>query len=140
MQNCSIVKVEGSAELGMGYLVDEEHIITCAHVVSPVGSSKDPIYQQPDGPVRITFLFAEGQPSEEATIAHWGPPKGELCSEADDFAVLRIDKKRIPLNVCRASLIEAETPDGHFSAYGYPKQYKGEHPAIVDGEICGASR
>jgi hypothetical protein len=131
---CSIVKVEGSKELGMGFLVDAVHVVTCAHVISLSEASSN-LYIEPQEPINVTFIFEDNRPQYNAHVVAWAPPKNEPCPEILDIAVLKIDGNK-PREACLAQLIDREGRGNQFKTYGYPERYKGASPTWAYGEIC----
>jgi hypothetical protein len=118
----------------MGFLVDNEHIVTCAHIIS-VSNTPSGIYVQPSEAVAITFLFEDNRPTYSAHVVKWAAPNDKACPEILDIAVLRIDGSKPP-NAHPAQLIDREGRGNPFRAYGYPERYKGASPTWAYGEIC----
>jgi tetratricopeptide (TPR) repeat protein len=119
----------------MGFLVDNKHVITCAHVISATEGSDDRECERPGEPVTVKFLFIDGQPIRIADVATWCPPKNAPCPESRDIAVLQINSNP-PKEACPAHVVDREVHGNEFMAYGYPTRYASESPTWVYGEIC----
>lgn len=122
----------------MGFLVDDTHIITCAHVISsssPELESND-IHTPPDDPVAITFLFVDNEREYTAHVEHWVPPLNAACPDSQDIAILKLDDPK-PNGARPAHLIDHEEPDGTFRAYAYPECFNGVDPTWAEGNILG---
>jgi tetratricopeptide (TPR) repeat protein len=134
--DCAIVKVVKGASLGMGFLVDDTHIITCAHVVSssPPELDSDDIYTPPDDPVAITFLFVDHK-RYSAHVEHWVPPLNAACPETQDVAILKLDDPK-PNGARPAHLIDHEE-EGKVKVYGYPKCFDGKGTIWSEANILG---
>ncbi|MFE9559379.1 trypsin-like peptidase domain-containing protein [Streptomyces sp. NPDC006703] len=102
---------------GAGFLVAEDVLITCAHVVQAAGSG-------PGGTVRLAFPHVEGAPQDEGQVLEgaWRAP------EAEDVALVRLSTTAprvaaLPLGSaagCRGHAVRSfgfpaqAPPDGHF--------------------------
>jgi tetratricopeptide (TPR) repeat protein len=122
----------------MGFLVDDTHIVTCAHVISSstpeLGS--DDILTQPDDPVAITFVFIDREKEYTAHVEHWGAPLNAPCPDFQDIAILKLDDPK-PKLARPACLINHEEQGGTFMAYGYPECFEGAEPIWAQGSILG---
>ena len=68
---------------GIGALVTERHIITCAHVVNAALSRSPAAQDRPTGTLTVDFPLLPGSPAVQATIALWVPPPREGAAGAD---------------------------------------------------------
>ena len=129
----SLVRVKkDGATIGLGMLVDDENIITCAHVVARALGIADETPEMPSGKLILDFPYLKR--SCEGHVIHWSPPSiDEHSGEVGDVAVLRLDSKTqeaqpTPLSPARP------LPGHQFKAVGYPKGYE-NYGASADGII-----
>ncbi|MET9267547.1 serine protease [Amycolatopsis sp. NPDC004079] len=95
---------------GAGTMLDEDHVLTCAHVVERAGG--------PDADVLIDFVGLPGTPVRIGRVAPgaWVPPGRD---ERGDIAVLRL-AERVP-GAWGAPLYRMPLSDGQaVRAYGFP--------------------
>jgi len=87
----SLVRVKkDGATIGLGMLVDDENIITCAHVVARALGIADETPEMPSGKLILDFPYLKR--SCEGHVIHWSPPSiDEHSGEVGDVAVLRLD-------------------------------------------------
>ncbi|MFJ8210588.1 trypsin-like serine peptidase [Streptomyces sp. NPDC096033] len=98
------------AVAGTGFLVSEDILITCAHVVQGAGSG-------PGGQVRMAFPHALDAPWMDGDVLEgpWRAPEG------DDVAVVRLS--RAPETVTPLPLGSAAGCRGHaVGSFGFPAQ------------------
>ncbi|WP_265565541.1 trypsin-like peptidase domain-containing protein [Streptomyces hygroscopicus] len=100
----------GGVVVGAGFLVAEDVVVTCAHVVTAAGTG-------PGGTLRLAFPHAPGTPR----------PQGRVLSEpwrdpaAEDVAVIRLTEG--PTGVTPLPLGSAEGRRGHrVRSFGFPAQ------------------
>ncbi|GAA3102991.1 trypsin-like peptidase domain-containing protein [Streptosporangium carneum] len=101
---------DGGGVAGAGFLVGDDHVITCAHVVRAAGHG-------PGERLWLAFPHLDGAPRLEADVltAPWRAP------EAQDIAVLRLGDG--PVGVPALPLGAAEGSRGHgVRAFGFPAQ------------------
>src|SRR5262245_13308572 len=99
----SIVKVFGQKEVGTGFVLDENIIITCAHVVGKADSQPEVVFS------------ANGEKRSVRKIPCYSP------EEKDDIAVLQFDGT-LPENVLPLKLGNSSGSTGHpCLTFGYPK-------------------
>ena len=57
--NSSLVRIfkEGAGTVGLGLLVDDEHVLTCAHVVARALNLPDETQELPEMPVELDFPY-----------------------------------------------------------------------------------
>jgi hypothetical protein len=84
-----IVRILGPVgrPVGVGALVGERHVVTCAHVVNTALGLDVRSQGQPDGPVALDFPLASGTPALRAAVERWLPPPREGAA-GDDIAGL----------------------------------------------------
>ncbi|MFJ8536421.1 trypsin-like peptidase domain-containing protein [Streptomyces sp. NPDC093591] len=109
-----VLKADGSVA-GASFLIHEDLVVTCAHVVEAVG-------QGPDGQVRLVFPHLPNQPERTGLVLadRW------RASEAEDIAVVRLESVlpgAVPLPMRSA---RGRQGNDVFS-FGFPSQ------AIADG-------
>ncbi|WP_181138929.1 serine protease [Streptomyces sp. Ru72] len=108
--------------VGGGTLCANDMVLTCAHVVGPVGTE-----------VHVDFPFLRGGGAVRARVV--AAPDAVTVGGQDDVAVLR--PERVPPGAMPAPFAETDEPDprGECRAYGFP----GGHPEGVwaDGLLMG---
>jgi len=110
-------RVVAGTRLGMGFLVGERHVLTCAHVVSESFGERDRWRNQrrrPERPVTLALAFSNGHLDPiEAEIEAWWPEYEDVQNrtELDDLALLRLPDSFIlpsdaePARLCSDGLI-----------------------------------
>ena len=115
----AIVRIANGAgtAAGLGVLVGEEMILTCAHVVRDALGLKETPAEPPAADLRLDFPLAEGDTARAGRVYLWRP---EL-----DVAVLTVDD-HLPLAVRPIAFVTADDLWGHpFRAFGFPKDRAG---------------
>ncbi|MFD6983108.1 trypsin-like peptidase domain-containing protein, partial [Streptomyces sp. NPDC059956] len=110
MDTASVAQVLGpdGTTVGAAFLVSEDAVITCAHVVALAG-------QGPGGRVRLAFPNLPGSPQLDGHVLAWRAPEDE------DVAVLHLD--RTPAGARQVKLGAAAGCTGHrISSFGFPSQ------------------
>ena len=102
-----------AAPAGVGFVVDETHIVTCAHVVN-TALGRDQRAQERPGPlVRVQVDFpmlggAGGAPSRSCAVQAWAPPP--LCGvSGGDVAGLVVVGEGLPGRAGPARLTDPAT-------------------------------
>jgi len=120
-----VLKTGSDRTAGIGFLVTEHHIVTCAHVVN-VALGRDPREQSnPGDNVRIQVEFpklggADGAPSRICRVQGWVPPSRPESAESD-IAGLVLAKGDLPENARPARLLDESIPRGSaVDVFGYP--------------------
>jgi hypothetical protein len=129
----SLVRIrQDGMTIGLGMLVDDENVITCAHVVARALGIADETPEMPSGNLMLDFPYLKR--SCEGQVIHWSPPSiDEHSGEVEDVAVLRLKSK--PQEAQPTPLSPARSLPGHqFRAIGYPKGYENYGPS-ADGII-----
>jgi hypothetical protein len=138
-----LVRICGNAgAVGCGFLVDPQHVMTCAHVVAQAVGDLQGRYSSsvvpPPGPVRVEFQWPpeKGKPASflaEPVESAWHPEKAPQAPK--DIAVLRLlePPPTGTRTIWVAPFIHA---DDSFTAYGI-KQYFAEG-TWVHGQITDA--
>ncbi|MCZ8119082.1 MAG: trypsin-like peptidase domain-containing protein [Microcystis sp. LE18-22.4A] len=119
---------------GAGFLVSEEYIITCAHVVN---ESLGLVLTSPEKPTDIIncdFPIIASGTSLEATVEIWYPVKFN-SNDPQDIAILKL-KDSVPSQAQPVSLITSEIgdlSDHNYKAYGFSRN----EGVWSDGKIQG---
>jgi tetratricopeptide (TPR) repeat protein len=112
---------------GLGFLADEKHVITCAHVVNTALGKKDSSQEKPSSTIYLNFPFIGHLARLSAHVVAWYPrsftdaaatSKGE--HGIDDITVLSLDDAK-PKNAHPVTMICSEDLSGEFDVFGYPK-------------------
>jgi hypothetical protein len=121
-----VLKMGSDLTAGIGFLVTERHIITCAHVVN-VALDRDPREQsKPEGSVRVQIEFpklggADGAPSRVCEVLAWVPPPRSGASAGEDIAGLVLARGDLPEKARPARLLDEAIPRGSaVDVFGYP--------------------
>ena len=120
--------------VGLGFLIDDLHIVTCAHVVARALHKQDSVPEiASDELVSLDFPFVGGS-DHLARVVEWKPFKvDEHCGEIDDIAMLELTEELD--STVHADVIECGWLKDHiFQVYGYPETY-GNDGAWAYGKI-----
>jgi hypothetical protein len=111
----------GGGVAGAGVLIDQRHVLTCAHVVCQALGRDPRLQEPPDGEVELDFVEAEAEPvGAHVADGGWIPigPEG-----GGDIAVLELAEDA-PRGALPGLLSRSQRLDGHrFDTYGYPRRY-----------------
>ena len=104
--------------IGAGFLVSEQHILTCAHVVSD--ALEHPKDTMPDTPIQLDFPFVAPQQMVTAVVAiPWLPRQKDGTG---DIAVLEL-QSTLPTGTHPIRMVTASNTWNHpFRAFGFPVQ------------------
>jgi hypothetical protein len=123
--------------VGAGFLVSQEYIITCAHVVNESLGFKVTSPDKPTQIIECDFPLITPRKSLETTVEFWLPVKFN-SDDPQDIAILKLkDKDSVPLRAEPVSLITYGIGDlsGHsYKAYGFSRN----EGVWSDGEIKSA--
>jgi WD40 repeat protein/3',5'-cyclic AMP phosphodiesterase CpdA len=115
----------GAQPVGLGALVDDLHVVTCAHVVNAALGLTARAQPQPADPVMVDFPLAQQRraaadhPPCEAVVARWLPPPRDGAA-GDDLAGLRLAGPA-PAGAAPAQLAVNTPPAGRtVRVFGYP--------------------
>ena len=121
-----VLKMGSDQTAGIGFLVTERHIVTCAHVVN-VALGRDPREQsKPDNNVRVQIEFpklggVDGAPSRVCEVPEWVPPPLSGASAGKDIAGLVLARGDLPEKAGPARLLNEAIPRGSaVDVFGYP--------------------
>lgn len=110
-----VLKMGSDLTAGIGFLVTERHIVTCAHVVN-VALGRDPREQsKPDDNVRVQIEFpklgsADGAPSRVCEVLKWVPPPLSDASAGEDIAGLVLARGDLPEKAARLGSLMRRSP------------------------------
>ena len=120
-----ILRSGWATPVGLGFVVDKRHIVTCAHVVN-VALNRDQRAQERPGPeLRIGVDFPllatlEGAPSRSCQVKMWAPPPGTGVS-GGDLAGLVLIGDELPTGAYPAQLAEqVSSRNSVLDVFGYP--------------------
>ena len=110
--------------VGVGALVSERHVLTCAHVVNVALGLDARAQGRPVGPVIVDFPLAHPKDAEsvagEATVVRWLPPPREGAT-GDDIAGLELLAQRAPAGTGAAQLaVDTPRAGRAVRVFGYP--------------------
>ncbi|MER6255865.1 ATP-binding protein [Streptomyces sp. NPDC001584] len=126
-----VVKLrQGTSDVpvGVGFVVGDKHIVTCAHVVNvalgrPKGSTERP---GEEARVQVEFVLlgdAEGAPLRNCRIVAWDPPPGDRRPGRDVAGLVLVGGDTLPVGAGPARLVDpgnglAQATE--VSVFGYP--------------------
>ena len=123
-----------AAPAGVGFVVDDTHIITCAHVVNTALGRDQRAQDKPSPQVRVEVEFpmlgdAAGGPSRSCEIQAWAPPPSSGVS-GGDIAGLVVVGEGLPRRAGPARMANpAPLRDVVTGVFGYP----GDPPRQANG-------
>ena len=121
----SIVRIKSARAIGLGFLVDDTHIVTCAHVVKDVLNLDDYPDECPSGTVTVDFPYANAT-ERTAHVLIWRPRTPDE-GRVNDIAVLVLDNRKpkaaLPAPLLRPQLRSEELFGHTFLAFGYPAHF-----------------
>ncbi|MFM0473995.1 trypsin-like peptidase domain-containing protein [Paraburkholderia strydomiana] len=106
---------EQGLSVGVGFFVEKNRILTCAHVV------RDSLAKEPPADYRTASLkcwIPESQVSLTVRVLEWFP-SSDGKESSDDFALLETDYEGVPLALRSAS----ECAGDDFETFGFPTGY-----------------
>ncbi|MFI8639991.1 ATP-binding protein [Streptomyces chartreusis] len=126
-----IVKVRSAVSgspIGLGFVVGDRHIVTCAHVVNAALGRDKHHLERPHDDVRVQVEFAllgdvDGAPLRVCRVEAWDPPSGPGGSGRDVAGLVVVGADTLPVGAGPARLVDARiglTPDAQVSVFGYP--------------------
>lgn len=117
--DASIVRIRMAERtvVGVGFLVDEQHIFTCAHVVTQALGLSEDLPEAPQAQLWLDFPLVAPKKLLTAKVVRWLPRQED---ESGDIAVLQLQEDP-PEGVEPACFAEAEDCWNHpFRAFGFP--------------------
>ena len=111
------IRAEDHSVVGAGFLVAENYVATCSHVVADALGLPAERNDAPSGEVHLDFPFLAGAPAR-ATVVAWEPARAE---ETGDIAVLALTRPA-PDGARPVRLVPAQRTAGKdFEVYGFPE-------------------
>ncbi|ATL25159.1 Two-component hybrid sensor and regulator [Streptomyces formicae] len=125
-----IVKIRvatSDAPVGVGFVVGERHIVTCAHVVNAALGRDRTVRDRPADTARVQVEFvllgdAEGAPLRHCRVAAWDPPPYAGCPGRDVAGLILVGGDTLPVGAGPARLLDARVGlvgDAPVSVFGY---------------------
>jgi hypothetical protein len=136
----SIVRVRNAEGkiLGLGLLVGERHVVTCAHVVN-VAIGKDQREQsQPDGSrlVQLEFCHLSGDPGRMARVVAWASPPTADATGGDIAGLLLTDDAPAE-SIVVSFASQPPEPGAALHVFGYPNDVFRPNGMWVDLDFKG---
>ncbi|MGY1762288.1 trypsin-like peptidase domain-containing protein [Geodermatophilus sp. SYSU D00779] len=127
------VRAGNGAVVGSAFLVDSDHVVTCAHVVTSALGRRDQEQPGEDDTVQLEFpLVARGH-VVQARVEVWCPVAPD---DSGDIAVLTLAGPR-PADLSPVRLVTADDLWGHhFRTFGFPRKH--DHGVWATGVLRGA--
>ena len=111
------IRMADRTVVGTGFLVDERHIFTCAHVVTQALGLPEDVPEVPQVLVLLDFPLVAPKKFFTAKVVRWQPRQED---ESGDIAVLQLQADP-PEGAEAACFAEAEDFWNHpFRAFGFP--------------------
>ena len=122
--------------VGSGFLVSNQYIITCAHVVADALNIDKTTQDKPLDLVKLDFPFPVGQNQKKlkAKVILWQPRSYSGYSYGQDIAVLEL-QKQLPQNYVFFQLSLIDTKNHPFSVLGFPQGR--DEGVITEGKVSG---
>uniref|UniRef100_UPI002AD3BA3D nSTAND1 domain-containing NTPase n=1 Tax=unclassified Frankia TaxID=2632575 RepID=UPI002AD3BA3D len=120
---------------GVGVLVGEREIVTCAHVVNTALGRPQRTQDKPTGGLLIDFPQLDGSPLREATVEAWRPPP-QNGTFGGDIAGLRIIGEPLPTTACPARL-DGRVPPVDVTVFGFPTDPPRPHGGWSSATLIG---
>ena len=123
-----------AAPAGVGFVVDDTHIITCAHVVNTALGRDQRAQDKPAPLARVQVDFpmlggAAGAPSRSCAVQAWAPPPSSGVS-GGDIAGLVLVGEGLPRRAGPAQMTDPATVrDATAEVFGFP----GDPPRQANG-------
>ena len=120
-----VLRSGSAAPAGVGFTVDDQHIVTCAHVVNIALGRDKRTQDKPGLGVRVSIDFpmlgaAGGAPMRGCRVEAWQPPP-EAGISGGDVAGLVLVGDGLPNNASQARLTEQPSRrDSAAEVFGYP--------------------
>jgi len=113
-----------AAPAGVGFVVGNREVITCAHVVNVALGRSVREQAMPDAEARVQVDFpmlgdADGGPSRSCRVAVWVPPSATGV-RGGDVAGLELVGEGLPAGTGPARLAVADVRDTEVSLFGFP--------------------
>ncbi|HEY6407544.1 MAG TPA: trypsin-like peptidase domain-containing protein, partial [Ktedonobacteraceae bacterium] len=126
------IRMADRTVVGAGFLVDERHIFTCAHVVTEALGLPQDVSQAPEAELLLDFPLVAPKKMLTAKVVCWQPRQED---ESGDIAVLELQADP-PEGVEAASFAEAEDFWYHpFRAFGFPEGF--DDGVWATGQLLG---
>jgi len=124
-----------AAPAGVGFVVDDTHLVTCAHVVNYALGRDQRAQDQPGSQARVQVEFpmlggAEGGPSRSCAVKAWAPPPQSGVSGGDAAGLEVVGREGLPRGAAPARLTDPAVLRGvEAGVFGYP----GDPPRQANG-------
>ncbi|MFF1790678.1 ATP-binding protein [Kitasatospora sp. NPDC058243] len=121
--------------VGVGFVVGDRRIITCAHVVNAAVNRDKAVRDRPADGLRIQIDFplvgdSEGAPLRSCKVEAWDPPPGQGAAGRDVAGLVLVGGDTLPMGAGPARLVDHGTVrDVKASVFGYP----GNPPGRTNG-------
>jgi WD40 repeat protein len=114
------IRREDTAIVGTGFLVSEQYLLTCAHVVADALGLDHYATEMPEESLYLDFPYLQIA-GVRAKVIDW-KPRSEIADQTgDDMALLQLET---PVSHPKISLIGTATIKGHnYHAVGFPQGY-----------------
>jgi hypothetical protein len=122
--------------VGVGVLVGEDALLTCAHVVNAALGRDSRSQDQPSETIIITFPLLSQGGDVIAVVERWFPPPREGAA-GDDLAGLRLLGPAPPTARAARLSVDAALPGRDVRVYGYPGRPPRPNGAWVAATVRG---
>src|SRR5205823_110060 len=136
------LKAETGAVFGLGVLLENKRVLTCAHVVADLLNIQREGPHAPEGVVCLDFPLVALGHDLTAHVVQWYPCREKASSEPEDIALLALEGD-LPsgcLPVRWRAVPQDEDLLGHpIRAYGFPDLTLGKAGVYARGVVAGRS-
>ncbi|MBV9140600.1 MAG: EAL domain-containing protein [Pseudonocardiales bacterium] len=106
--------------VGVGFVVSDRHVLTCAHVVNAALGRDQRAREQPSADAVLLLRFPlRGDAIRQAQVIEWLPPPSRGIA-GGDIAGLEIIGEPLPVDLMAARLVDWTSPGGAVDVFGYP--------------------
>lgn len=124
-----IVKVRRGTSgeaIGVGFVVGDAQVVTCAHVVNVALGRQKPDRSKPpeDARIQVEFVLlgdAEGGPVRNFRVSAWDPPAATGLEGRDVAGLTIVGGDELPSRAGPARLLDVQPSDTNVAAFGYPR-------------------
>ena len=84
------VQLDPEKTAGMGFLVGQKHVLTCAHVVNACMGKDIETKARPSNRILLELAFADPAQRVKSRVVGWSPYKKKSPERGDDIALLEL--------------------------------------------------
>lgn len=108
--------------VGVGYLVDRHHVLTCAHVVNAALGLDPRSQDQPAEPLYVEFTLIQRDLERKARVVRWVPPPLAGATAGGEADIAGLELTEPAPKAARPLRFGTPRPHSVVEVYGYPSQ------------------